>query len=149
MFRTFKIAATIAITALLLAGLAACTTDPTPRLSIQDPWARPAAMGVGTAAIYFTLVNEGNASDALVDVSSDAAESARFHETQMEGNIISMVPVTRIEIPAKGLTELKPGGLHVMLMGLKQDLNNGDTVSVTLRFEKSDEVVVEAEVLAP
>jgi|TARA_B100002003_G_scaffold79445_1_gene74306 copper(I)-binding protein len=106
-------------------------------------------MGVGTAAIYFTLVNEGNTSDALVDASSDAAESARFHETQMEGNIISMVPVTRIEIPAKGLTELKPGGLHVMLMGLKQDLNNGDTVSVTLRFEKSDEVVVEAEVRAP
>ncbi len=131
--------------ALLLAGLAACTAEPAPKLSIQNPWARPAAMG-GNAAIYFTLVNKGNTSDALVAVSSDAAETAGTHETRMEGDIISMVPVPRIEVPAGGRTELEPGGFHVMLVRLKRDLSSGDTVSVTLRFEKSDEITVEAEV---
>lgn len=149
MFRTFKVSAAFAIVALLLSGLTSCTAEPAPKLSIQDPWARPAAMGVGTAAIYFTLVNDGSASDALVGASSDAAESASLHETQMEGGVMSMVPVLRIEIPAKGRTELEPGGFHMMLMGLKRDLNTGDTVSVTLRFEKSDEITVEAEVREP
>ena len=137
--------------ALLLTGLAACTTaESAPKLSIQDPWVRPAAMGVGTAAIYFTLVNEGTASDAIVGASSDAAESVRLHETQMEGDIMSMVPVLRIEVPAKGSTDLKPGGFHMMLVGLKRDLNPGDMVSVTLHFEKSDDMTVEAEcTLAP
>ncbi len=145
MFGTFKIGAIFTIMALLLAGLAACTAEPAPKLSIQNPWARPAAMG-GNAAIYFTLVNKGNTSDALVAVSSDAAETAGTHETRMEGDIISMVPVPRIEVPAGGRTELEPGGFHVMLVRLKRDLSSGDTVSVTLRFEKSDEITVEAEV---
>lgn len=52
----------------------------------------------------------------------------------------------RIEVPAGGRTELEPGGFHVMLVGLKQDFSPGDTVSVTLRFEKSDEITVEAAV---
>ena len=151
MSQIFKFAATFTIMALLLTGLAACTTaEWAPKLSIQDPWARPAAMDVGTAAIYFTLVNEGTASDAIVGASSDAAESVRLHETQMEGDIMSMVPVLRIEVPAKGSTDLKPGGFHMMLVGLKRDLNPGDMVSVTLHFEKSDDMTVEAEcTLAP
>ncbi len=148
MFRTFKVGATFTFMALLLAGLAACTAEPASELNIQDPWARPAVMG-GNAAVYFTLVNKGNVSDALVGASSDAAETAGLHETRMEGDIISMAPMSRIEVPAGGRTELKPGGLHVMLVELKQDISPGDTVSVTLRFENSDEITVEAEVRQP
>ncbi len=127
------------------AGLAAFAVESTPKLSIQVPWVH-LAMGGGNAAVYFTLVNEGNASDALVGASSDAAETVGLHETRMEGDVMRMAPVPRIEVPAGGRTELKPGGLHVMLVGVKRDLNPGDTVSVTLRFEKSDEMTVAAEV---
>ena len=153
MFGTFKIGAIFTIMALLLAGLAACTAEPTPKLSIQDPWVRPAVMG-GNAAVYFTLVNNGNVSDALVGASSDAVETMGIHETRMEGDAMRMVPVPRIEVPAGGRTKLEPGGFHdgsyhLMLVELKQDLKPGDTVSVTLRFEKNDEITVEAEVLQP
>ena len=154
MFGTFKIGTIFTIMALLLAGLAACTAEPTPKLSIQDPWVRPAVMG-GNAAVYFTLVNKGNASDALVGASSGAVETMGIHETRMELDEytylqrLRMVPVPRIEVPAGGRTELEPGGFHVMLVELKQDLKRGDTVSVTLRLEKSDEITVEAEVRQP
>ena len=148
MFRKFKVGATFTIMVLLLAGLAACAAETAPKLSIQDPWARPAATG-GNAVVYFTLVNKGNTSDVLVSASSDAAETAGIHETQMDEGIIHMVPVSRIEIPAEGRVELKPGGFHVMLVELKQDLNPGGTVSMTLRFGKSVEITVEAEVREP
>ena len=183
MFRTLKIVGPLALVALLLAGLAACgaaaptatptptpTPLPAPNLSVQDVWARPAAMtgmegmkdmnglddkkameGMdgGTGAVYFTLVNEGNAPDALVGARSDVAMTAGLHETQMEGDVMRMVPVPRIEVPAGGRTELKPGSLHVMLVDLKQDLNPGDTATLILRFEKSPEITVAAEVRQP
>ncbi len=157
MLQIFRINATVGgnivcsiIVAMLLVGLTACTTKPTSELDTYNCWTRPAVMGVGTAAVYFTIVNNGGTSDVLTDVSSDAAESVRLHETQMEGDIMSMVPVLRIEVPAKGSTDLKPGGFHMMLVGLKRDLNPGDMVSVTLHFEKSDDMTVEAEcTLAP
>jgi copper(I)-binding protein len=137
------------IVALLLAGLTACTAEPTPELDTYNCWTRPAVMGVGTAAVYFTIVNNGGASDVLTDVSSDAAESARLHETQIEMGIMSMIPISHIKIPAKGRIELQPGGFHVMLVGLKQDLSPGETVSVMLYFEKNDVMAVEAEVREP
>jgi hypothetical protein len=149
MFWTFKTAATFTIIALLLTGMVACTAEPVPKLIILDAWTRPAATSIGTGAIYLTLVNEGNAADALVSASSDAAETAGLHETQMKEGIMSMVPVSRLEVPIGSRIELKPGGLHLMLMGLKQDLNPGDTVNVTLRFEKSDEITAEVEVRQP
>ena len=136
------------ISALLLAGLAACTAEDAPKLSVLGPWARPAATG-GNAAVYLTLVNKGNVSDTLVDVSSNAAETVNIHETRMERDVMRMTPVSRIEVPAEGRAELKPGGFHVMLVGLKRDLNHSDVVSVTLRFERSVEITVEAEVREP
>ncbi len=131
-----------------MAGLAACTAGAAPKLSILGPWARPAATG-GNAAVYLSLVNKGDASDALVGASSDAAETVNIHETRMEGDVIGMTPVSRIEVPAGGRAELKPGGFHVMLVRLIRDLNPGDVVSVTLRFEKSVEITVEAKVREP
>jgi hypothetical protein len=145
MFRTFKVGITFIIIALLLTGLNACTAEAVPKLRILGPWARPAAMG-GNAAVYLTLVNNGKTSDAMEGASSDAAEAVNIHKTQMAGNVMSMVQVPRIEIPAGGRRELKTGGFHVMLVGLKRDLNPGDTVSVMLRFEKSAEITVDVEV---
>tara|TARA_Y100000310_G_C20679159_1_gene814864 strand:+ start:98 stop:559 length:462 start_codon:yes stop_codon:yes gene_type:complete len=153
MFRILKVSTTFIIITLLVAELTACTAEPIPRLSIQDPWTRPAAIG-GNAAVYFTLVNKGNAPDTLVGASSNIAKTVGTHETQMggnreRGNVIRMVPIPRIEVPARGRIELQPGGFHVMLVELKQDLNLDDTVSVTLLFEKSDEITVVAKVRQP
>jgi hypothetical protein len=67
----------------------------------------------------------------------------------MKDNVMSMSPVEAIEVPANGQVELKPGGYHVMLVGLKQDLKVGDIVKLTLVFEKAGRIDVEAEVKNP
>ena len=73
-----------------------------------------------------------------------------IHETTMDGDVMHMQQVSGgIEIPANGQVELKPGGLHVMLIGLTRDLNPGETFPVTLQFENAGAVTVEAEVRQP
>ena len=145
MFRTFKIGAAFTVIALLLTGVVACSGEPVPKLIIHDPWARPAGVG-GNAVVYFTITNKGRMSDALVDVSSDAADTVGIHETRIDGNMVRMATVSRIEVPAGGSVELEPGGFHIMMMGLKRDLNPGEMIKVTLRFDKSVEITVTVEV---
>ncbi len=142
--------------ALLLLGalMAACVAPRAsgPQIQVRDAWARPGAMGMGhermehegeiTSAVYFIIVNDGDQPDALVGAATDVAEKAELHETQMEGDVARMRPVARVEIPARGRVEFRPRGLHVMLMGLKQDLQVGDTFTLTLRFERSGEIQV-------
>lgn len=133
--------------------LVACAAPAIPKVRVEEVWARPAmAMeGMNTIAVYFTLLNEGGAPDALVgaSVSSTVASAAEVHETTMEGGVMKMQPVPRLEVPAGGRVEFKPGGYHVMLIGLKQELKVGDKVSVVLRFEKSGALSVDAEIRQP
>ena len=87
------------------------------------------------------------ATDRLVAVKSDAAESTMLHESRMEGDVMRMVHLDNgVEIPAHGAAELKPLGLHVMVMGLKGPLQAGETLPLTLVFEKEGEVAVTARV---
>ena len=66
----------------------------------------------------------------------------------MSGDMMGMEPIARLEIPAGGTVQLAPGGYHIMLIGLTKDLNVGDTVQVTLKFEKAGDVTVTADVRA-
>ncbi|WP_376789032.1 copper chaperone PCu(A)C [Thermoflexus sp.] len=98
--------------------------------------------GESTSAVYFVVVNDGDQPDALIGAVSDVAEKVELHETRMEGDVAKMQPVPRVEIPARGRVEFKPRGLHVMLIGLKRELQVGDTFTLTLRFEKSGEIPI-------
>jgi hypothetical protein len=100
----------------------------------------------GNGAVYVTLSNSGSKPDALVSASTDVAQTAELHETTRDGGVMKMRPVKAIPVPAGGKTELKPGGYHIMLMGLKQDLKPGEKVAVTLKFEHGGETRVEAPV---
>jgi copper(I)-binding protein len=105
------------------------------------------AMGEhGNGAIYVTLSNSGSQPDALISASSEAAQTIELHETTRDGDVMKMRPVKAIPVPAGGTTELKPGGYHIMLMGLKHDLKPGEKVAVTLKFEHGGETRVEAPV---
>jgi hypothetical protein len=105
---------------------------------------------------YMTIENTGSAADALIGASSPAATTAEVHETVVmgspapgasaDGGMMGMQPVKRLEIPAGGTVELKPGSYHIMLIGLKQDLKVGDSVEITLTFEKVGEIKVTATV---
>jgi hypothetical protein len=100
----------------------------------------------GNGAVYVTITNRGAAPDAVVGATSDAAEKVELHETRNEGGVMKMHPMARVEIAPGGQLEMKPGGYHIMLLGLKRDLKAGERVTVTLTFEKAGPKTVEADV---
>jgi len=154
---------------LLALTFSACGGDSTPKnpqIEVQDPWVRAAAVmnmemgdemssnatshtGGTTSAAYLTLRNNGKEADWLINVHSDIAEFAELHASQTTEGVTSMEKVDRVEIPAQGTAALEPGGMHIMLIGLKQDLNPGATIRLTLEFEQSSPIEVEAEVRLP
>lgn len=137
---------------LLVAALGACGTPAGPQIKAENVWARPAGgMGAsGTGGVFMVLRNEGGAADRLIAGQCDLAKAVEVHETTMDGGVMKMRPVEGgLEVPAGGQVELKPGGYHVMLIGLTQDLKVGDRFPLVLQFEESGTISVEAEVRMP
>lgn len=134
----------------LLIALAACSSsggaaDPT----ISDAWVRPPMGADRPAAAYLTIVG-GDEADALVSASSPAAGEVQVHETMagMSG-MAGMQEVEKIEVGAGATVRLEPGGYHLMLMEPDTaQIVVGETVEITLTFEKAGDVTIEAEVRA-
>ncbi len=111
-------------------------------IAVSQPWARATAPGAPAGAAYLTVTNSGKEADRLVAASSPAAKTTELHTHIHDNGVMRMRPVEAIDVPAGGTVALKPGGLHVMLMGLTQPLSQGSTVDVTLTFEKAGKVTV-------
>lgn len=144
-----KLFSGFALVALLALTLAACGTPATPApagLSVSNVWARPSPMMAQTGAAYFVIHNNTNTPERLLAATSNAATTVEIHESKMVGFMMEMAPVEAIDIPANGQAELKPGGYHIMLIDLKQELKAGETITLTLTFEQAGEMVVTAEV---
>jgi periplasmic copper chaperone A len=131
--------------ALALSFAAATAHAQAPGVEVQKAWARATPGGARTGAVYMTLTAKGG-SDRLVGVASPVAGEAQLHEMSMEGGVMRMRPLPAIELKAGVATVLKPGGMHVMLIGLKHPLARGDSFPLTLRFEKAGEQTVEVHV---
>ena len=118
-------------------------------LVIRDAWVRAAQAG-GTSAGYMTLTNGRVAPETLTGVSApDLTDSASLHETSSDSSgMTGMSHVDSITIPAGGTVALEPGGYHIMLMDLKQELKAGDRVTLVLTLEQAGVVNVTAEVRA-
>jgi periplasmic copper chaperone A len=126
--------------------LSACSTATTEPLVATGAWARPALAGQNSA-IYLTLYNPNNQTVSLQAASTDVATQTELHQSQMDDQgVMSMHPQHAIEIPQKGQVELAPGGYHIMLVNLKQDLKPGDYVKLILKFDKSGEMLLQAPV---
>ena len=110
-------------------------------IEIAHPNARPTAAGQSVGAGYFKLVNKG-AADRLVSATTPAASMVELHSMSMDGNVMKMRQIDAIDVPAGQTVELKSGGLHLMLMGLKAPLKDGDRVPLTLKFEKAGSIKV-------
>jgi copper(I)-binding protein len=117
-------------------------------LAVTDGWARATPPGASVAAAYLTIDNAAGGADRLLGASSDAAGRVEVHETRREGDVMQMRKVEPLDIAAGERVVFGPGGLHVMLMGLKAPLRKGEKLPLVLRFEHAGEVQVEAEVLA-
>lgn len=111
-------------------------------LTIAEPWAR-ASIGVSRpVAAFFSVENKGDLPDRLIALSSSQAGMAEVHRTEMTDGVMKMKPAGPLEVPAGGRLELKPGGLHVMLMKLTEPLVKGETLSLELVFERAGRVVI-------
>lgn len=104
-----------------------------------------ATPGAETGAAYVSLMVHGDA-DRLVAVSTPAAKLAGLHKTELVDGVMKMEHVDGMDIPAHGRLVMKPGGFHIMLMGLTKPLKEGDEIELTLTFEKAGEVKVMAKV---
>ena len=110
-------------------------------IEIYTPMAVAAKTGEVSGA-FLTIKNTGSEADRLVGAASDVAGATQVHETIMDGDVMKMQEVAAIEVPAGQTVELKRGGYHVMFLDLKQDLVAGQTITVTLKFEKAGEISV-------
>lgn len=133
------------LVSLLMLAACARTGGGEAQIEVQQAWARPAAAGSNSAA-YMVLVNRGGAADRLLRAECQAARAVELHESMMHGDMMQMQPVAAIDVPAGGRAELKPGGLHIMLIDLQQELTAGQTLTLTLIFEKAGAVTVQAAV---
>jgi copper(I)-binding protein len=112
---------------------------------ILDTWARASILASRPAAAYATI--ESASDDRLLGVTTPAADHVMIHAIEKDGDVSRMKLVGALAIPAGKRVTLAPGGMHMMLMGLHDKLDEGATFPMTLSFEKSGEITVEVSVL--
>lgn len=114
---------------------------------VTQAFARASAVPTARAGtVYMTLMNHGAGADRLLSITTKAATSAGLHETKEVDGVVKMLPLDALEIPVNGMVEMKPGGLHIMLMGLNGPLKMGETLELQLTFERAGVVDVEARI---
>lgn len=136
----------LAVLALLLVSLAACQQSMAQKLMVENVWARASVAG-GNSAIYMMIKNGTGEDDVLLSAKSSVANAAELHLSSVDENgVMSMKQQENIPVPANGMVELKPGGLHVMLIGLSNDLKVGDEFEVTLNFKNAGTMTFKVQV---
>ena len=113
-------------------------------MAVSQVWARPSLAGAKNGAAYFTLTNRSGTSDTLTGASTPVAEKAELHRDAMKDGIMTMRPAGPLALAPGATVTLAPGGLHLMLMGLKRPLKPGDRFPITLTFAHRPPVTAEA-----
>ena len=136
MKKLFAVIATVA--SLFVAGQAIAAD-----IEIKDAWSKASIGKVRNGAAFFTVTNNSMTADRIVGVRSDLAEKTELHTHIMENNVMKMREVEGgVDVPMHGEVMFKPGSYHVMMIGLKAPLKQGEMVSITLEFEKAGDVPV-------
>jgi len=140
----------LALTALLT--LAACQKNeaapaPAAEVSVTDAIIRLAPIEGRPSAAYFTL-HGGKVPDRLEAVTSPRAATIDLHESKMQGGMMSMSPLTGVDVPVGGSVAFKPGGNHAMLFGMDPAVKAGASVPLTFAFQSGKKIEVEAKAIA-
>jgi protein SCO1 len=112
-------------------------------ITVVGAWSRSTAPGVAVGVVYFEVINAGP-TDTLLAIECPAAEHAEMHATARADGIMKMRPVASVDIPAGGRLSFQPGGLHAMLIGIKQPLTEGGRLPLTLVFRRAGKLRFEA-----
>lgn len=139
----------------LAAALAACFAMPAAAddvkagsLTISGAFARSSPMMAQAGAGFMTITSSGEA-DTLLAFKSDICEKPELHTHIDDNGMMKMRAVDKIDVPANGSVELKPGSFHLMFIDLKERLQQGQMLDVTLVFEKAGEVAIKVPVKGP
>ena len=120
--------------AAVLAVASAALAQPA-QLEVNNAWARATPGKAENGAAYVTI--QSPTADRLVSASTPVAKKAELHTMSMQGMVMKMRPISGVDIPAGQPVSLKPGGEHIMLLGLNQPLREGQSFPLTLDFEKA------------
>ena len=133
------------LSALLLPFLIAA--GDAPQIQVEHPWARASAGAAKTGAAYMTITDQGTP-DRLTGASTPVADTAELHESMSDMGMMKMRPVPGLPVAPDKPVSLAPGGYHIMLMGLKAPLKQGDSFPFSLRFEHAPPITVTVNVEA-
>lgn len=137
----------IGMTLLFAFFLSACANAG--EFKVMDAWARPGDAG-NNGAVYFILSNATDTDETLLSASTDVASAAEVHMSMMDANsVMSMKMQEAVPVPAQQEVIFKPGGLHVMLVGLIHPLKAGDSITLTLNFEKAGSMTIQVPIKEP
>lgn len=128
-----RLAFSILTTSLLTASLSLAALADT--VKVSDPWARATAPGAPAGGAFMGLTADANMT--LIAAESDASKVVELHTMKMENGVMVMRQVPKIDLPKDQTVSLKPGGLHIMLIGLNAPLKAGEKVNMTLRVTDS------------
>ena len=105
-------------------------------ITVTDAWARPTPPNSDVGALYVSLANNGDA-DVLTGADSDVCGSTELHDTVLEGNVMEMRHIKKIEVESGDILEMVPGGVHIMCLDMDTVLVEGLEVTVSLHFQDS------------
>ncbi len=118
-----------------------------PLIVIKDAWIRAVPPSSKNTALFMIIENKGDEEDTLISVKTDIAKMSMIHKTENKNGVMKMVHIKKLKIPPKSKVILKPGGLHIMLMGLKRPLKIGEKENVLLEFQKTGKIEIQVPVL--
>ncbi len=136
----------------LLLLVSACTQPPesaAAAVTISSQYVRAVPPGQPNSLIYMGLHNAAPVDYSLVAVEGDIAQLVELHNHIREDGMLKMRQIEQVVIPAGGEVQLKPGGMHVMLMGLNRELQLGEEIGVTLIFNDGSQIEIKAPVQKP
>jgi copper(I)-binding protein len=126
---------------LFLATLMAAPAFAGSVIEVMHPWARPTIPN-RPGVTYFGVHNFGDTADRLIGARAQGVGKIEIHEAKQKDGVMTMTPIEAVDIPAGGMAHLGPGGFHLMMFGIDPPLKEGDTLEMTLIFEKAGEVSI-------
>ncbi len=138
----------IVLPLLALALFASCQKDvmSSHKLSVKEAWALEVPETQSMSAAFLKIANKGDSDDTLLSAESDIAENVELHEMVLEDEKMKMRMIESIPVPAGETVELKRGGLHIMLIGLKKPMKEGESVHLVLNFKTAGKIEIDAPV---
>lgn len=134
------------ITFLTTVSVAGASEQVVGDLKLTAPWIRASVPGQVNGAGYVQIDNKAAQADRLISVTTDGVNRVEMHTIITDNGVAKMREVPGIDVPARGVVKLMPGGFHIMFLGLSAPFKSDTTVPVTLKFEKAGEVKVDFEI---